>query len=51
LILLGGARILKRPILECARLAVLNAHPGLLPAYRGVDVIPWALHNGDPVGV
>ena len=51
LILLGGSRILKRPILECARLAVLNAHPGLLPAYRGVDVIPWALHNGDPVGV
>jgi methionyl-tRNA formyltransferase len=30
---------------------VLNAHPGLLPDYRGVDVIPWALHNGDPLGV
>jgi len=51
LILLGGSRILKRATLECARLAVLNAHPGLLPAYRGVDVIAWALHNGDPVGV
>jgi methionyl-tRNA formyltransferase len=51
LILLGGARILKPPILECARLAVLNAHPGLLPTYRGNDVIAWALHNGDQVGV
>jgi methionyl-tRNA formyltransferase len=23
----------------------------LLPDYRGVDVIPWALYNGDPLGV
>jgi len=51
LIVLGGAPILKRPILERATLAVLNAHPGLLPSYRGNDVIAWALHNGDPVGV
>lgn len=51
LIILGGARILKRHILECANVAVLNAHPGLLPSYRGNDVIAWALHNGDPVGV
>jgi methionyl-tRNA formyltransferase len=51
LIILGGARILKRHILECAKIAVLNAHPGLLPSYRGNDVIAWALYNGDPVGV
>jgi len=51
LIVLGGARILKRPILERAKVAVLNAHPGLLPSYRGNDVVAWALHNGDPVGV
>jgi methionyl-tRNA formyltransferase len=51
LIVLGGARILKRHILERAKIAVLNAHPGLLPSYRGNDVIAWALHNGDPVGV
>jgi methionyl-tRNA formyltransferase len=51
LIILGGSRILKGPILECARIAVLNAHPGLLPDYRGNDVIAWAIWNGDPVGV
>ena len=51
LIVLGGSRILKRHILERAGLAVLNAHPGLLPDYRGNDVIAWAILNGDPVGV
>lgn len=30
---------------------MLNAHPGLLPKYRGVDVIPWAILNDDEVGV
>jgi methionyl-tRNA formyltransferase len=47
LLVLGGCRILRRPVLSTARLAVLNAHPGRLPDYRGVDVIPWAIHNGD----
>jgi hypothetical protein len=51
LIILGGARILKPPTLACAKVAVLNAHPGLLPAYRGNDVVAWAVHNGDAVGV
>lgn len=51
LIVLGGARILKSPTMQTARLAVLNAHPGLLPRYRGVHVIPWAVLNGDPLGV
>ena len=51
LIILGGAPILKPFILARAKVAVLNAHPGLLPAYRGNDVIAWALHNGDAVGV
>lgn len=48
LIVLGGSRILRPPVINIPRLGVLNAHPGLLPAYRGVDVIHWALHNGDP---
>ena len=38
-------------MIQAAKVAVLNAHPGLLPKYRGVDVIAWALLNGDPVGV
>lgn len=51
IIVLAGAPILKSPILSTAKTAVLNAHPGLLPKYRGVDVIAWAVLNGDPVGV
>jgi methionyl-tRNA formyltransferase len=51
LLVLGATRILKPHILDIPKLGVLNPHPGLLPAYRGVDVIPWALHNGDPLGV
>jgi methionyl-tRNA formyltransferase len=50
-IVLGGSRILKPHILSIPNIGVLNPHPGLLPAYRDVDVIPWALHNGDPLGV
>jgi methionyl-tRNA formyltransferase len=51
LVVVAGAPILKREVLSTARLAALNAHPGLLPQYRGVDVIPWAVLRGDPVGV
>jgi methionyl-tRNA formyltransferase len=50
-LVLGGSRILKPHILSIPRIGVLNPHPGLLPAYRGVDVIPWAVYNGDPLGV
>jgi folate-dependent phosphoribosylglycinamide formyltransferase PurN len=50
-IVLGPSRILKPHILRIPSIGVLNPHPGLLPQYRGVDVIPWALYNGDPLGV
>jgi folate-dependent phosphoribosylglycinamide formyltransferase PurN len=49
-LVLGGAPILPNSILERAGLGVLNAHPGLLPHYRGVDVVAHAVLNGDPVG-
>lgn len=51
LLVIGTSRILRPHIISVPRIGVLNAHPGLLPAYRGVDVIPWAIHNGDPVGI
>ena len=51
LVVLGSARILAPPVLAIPSMGVLNAHPGLLPDYRGVDVIPWALYHGDPLGV
>ncbi len=51
LLVLAGAPILKSDVIQTIKVAVLNAHPGLLPKYRGVDVISWALLNGDPIGV
>jgi methionyl-tRNA formyltransferase len=51
LLVLGPTRILRPHILSIPRVGVLNPHPGLLPDYRGLDVIPWAIYNGDPLGV
>ena len=51
LIILGGSRILQLKVLKIPKIGVLNAHPGLLPKYRGIDVIFWAIYYGEPVGV
>lgn len=51
IIILGGSRIIKKNIIEIPKIGILNAHPGLLPKYRGVDVIPRAILNGDEIGV
>jgi methionyl-tRNA formyltransferase len=40
--------MLPRPVLESARLAALNLHPSLLPAYRGRAPINWVLVHGEP---
>lgn len=50
-ILLGGARILKDYILNTAKVGTLNCHPGLLPEYRGLDPVGWAIYNGDDIGI
>ena len=50
-IVLGGTRIISKKIIKIPTRGILNAHPGLLPKYRGVDVIPWAIYNGDEIGV
>jgi Formyl transferase len=46
----AGAGILRAPVLEIPRLGTLNAHMGVLPYYRGMNVAEWARFNGDPVG-
>lgn len=51
LVILGGSKILRGHIIQILKIGILNAHPGLLPKYRGVDVIPWAILNDDEVGV
>jgi methionyl-tRNA formyltransferase len=50
-IVLGTTRILKPNVLSIPSMGVLNPHPGLLPDYRGLDVLHWAVYNGHPLGV
>ncbi len=50
LILLDGSTIIKNRIFRLARYGALNSHPGLLPEFRGVDSVRWALFQGKTVG-
>ena len=40
-------QILRREILGSARLGFINCHAGMLPHYRGRNVLNWALINGE----
>jgi methionyl-tRNA formyltransferase len=51
LILLLGTRIVRAPVLEAARIGVINLHPGSLPDCRGVDTVEWALFEWRPLSV
>jgi methionyl-tRNA formyltransferase len=51
LLVLVGADIVPAAVLDVARLGTINAHYGLLPAYRGMNVTEWSVLRGDPVGV
>jgi methionyl-tRNA formyltransferase len=50
IILLDGSVIIKPQIFSVARVGAINSHPGLLPEYRGVDSVRWAIYHGKPVG-
>ena len=51
LLILMGADIVAAAVLAVPRLGTINAHYGLLPAYRGMNVTEWSVFRGDPVGV
>lgn len=40
-------QILRRELLELPRFGVVNFHAGMLPRYRGRNVINWAIINGE----
>jgi len=40
-------QIMRRPLLNTARLGCVNFHAGKLPYYRGRNVINWAIINGE----
>lgn len=46
----AGAGILRRGVLSTPRLGTLNAHMGMLPRYRGMNVAEWAGLEGSTVG-
>ena len=52
LLLLADSGIIPRSVLAVPRFATLNAHPGLLPHYRGLDPELWAIDEGrfDAIG-
>ena len=41
IIIFTGGGLLRQPLLEIPRLGVLNCHTGILPQYRGMDVVEW----------
>jgi methionyl-tRNA formyltransferase len=51
LVILRGSGIVKDAILGTPKIGTLNAHWGLLPEYRGVDVTEWAALSGHTIGV
>lgn len=46
----AGCGIMRRPTLEIPRLGTLNAHMGMLPTMRGMNVAEWSVLCGAPVG-
>jgi hypothetical protein len=50
LLIHAGAGIVRRGVLAVPRIATLNAHMGLLPRYRGMNVAEWAYFHGDAIG-
>jgi methionyl-tRNA formyltransferase len=43
--------IYRKETIQAFRLGILNAHIGILPAYRGRSVMEWSLLQGDATGV
>lgn len=46
-VIFSGGGLVRKPILEIPTLGVLNCHSGILPAYRGMDVVEWAILEAD----
>jgi folate-dependent phosphoribosylglycinamide formyltransferase PurN len=51
LLLLTGSDIAPASLIALPHVATINAHYGLLPRYRGMNVTEWSLFHGDPPGV
>ncbi len=47
LVLLAQTGIVRDHLLSVPRIGTLNVHPGMLPAYRGVDCARWSIYKDD----
>jgi folate-dependent phosphoribosylglycinamide formyltransferase PurN len=45
--LLGQTGIVRKKVLAIPEVGTLNAHPGILPFYRGIDCAKWAIFNDE----
>lgn len=50
LIVFGGTRIIRGPILDHPTDGVINSHPGLLPDCRGSASPAWSVYHDIPIG-
>lgn len=50
LIVLGGAPLIKKAVINVPRIAVLNSHPGVLPEAKGMDVVSQSILLDIPLG-
>ena len=53
LVIFTGGGLIRQDILQNAGAGVLNCHMGVLPAYRGMDVVEWPILEGnyDQIGM
>jgi methionyl-tRNA formyltransferase len=53
LVVFTGGGLIRREVLENAGAGVLNCHSGVLPPYRGMDVVEWPILEGrlDQIGM
>lgn len=42
-----GGGLIRREVLQASRLGILNCHLGMLPRYRGMDVVEWPVLERD----
>ena len=47
LLILGQTGIIRKKLIEIPKIGILNAHPGILPYYRGIDCASWAIYNDE----
>lgn len=43
-----GGGLIRKDMLSASRLGVMNCHAGILPRYRGMDVVEWPALEGHP---